>query len=140
MFVVLDTNHYRELLLGTHLSEPLNLRLSEADADAFTTIITIQEVTQGWTAEINRKKPGRDQLQAYRQYQNAIEDFSSITILPFDEEAAAAFQQLQSLRLGVGTMDLKIAAICISHASLLLTRNTVDFAQIPGLRLENWLD
>jgi tRNA(fMet)-specific endonuclease VapC len=37
-------------------------------------------------------------------------------------------------------MDLKIASIAISHDATLLTRNTVDFAQVPGLRFENWLD
>ena len=37
-------------------------------------------------------------------------------------------------------MDLKIAAICIAHDALLPTRNLVDFAKAPGLRVENWLD
>lgn len=36
-------------------------------------------------------------------------------------------------------MDLRIAAICLVHDALLLTRNTRDFA-FPGLRQENWLD
>ena len=40
----------------------------------------------------------------------------------------------------IGTLDLKIAAIAISHDALLLTRNLVDFAKVPGLRVENWLD
>lgn len=140
MFVVLDTNHYSTVLHETPLLENLNRRLAVADADAFTTIVTIQEITQGWTAEINRRKSGRDQLLAYQQFQSAIEDFASITILRFDEEAAAAFHRLQSLRLKVGTMDMKIAAICLSHDALLLTRNLKDFTKVPGLRVENWLD
>jgi predicted nucleic acid-binding protein len=37
-------------------------------------------------------------------------------------------------------MDLKIAAICLAHDSMLLTRNLSDFDGIPGLRVENWLD
>ena len=37
-------------------------------------------------------------------------------------------------------MDLKIAAIALSHAALLLSRNLVDFTRVPGLRVENWLD
>jgi hypothetical protein len=32
------------------------------------------------------------------------------------------------------------AGIAITHDATLLTRNTVDFAQVPGLRFENWLD
>jgi tRNA(fMet)-specific endonuclease VapC len=37
-------------------------------------------------------------------------------------------------------MDLKIAAICLAHDALLLTRNLVDFRRVPGLRVEDWLE
>jgi tRNA(fMet)-specific endonuclease VapC len=37
-------------------------------------------------------------------------------------------------------MDLKIASIAVSLNSVLLTANTRDFASIPGLRIENWLE
>ena len=37
-------------------------------------------------------------------------------------------------------MDPKIAAICLAHDALLLTRNLADFARVAGLRVENWLD
>ncbi|MFN0078159.1 MAG: type II toxin-antitoxin system VapC family toxin [Prosthecobacter sp.] len=37
-------------------------------------------------------------------------------------------------------MDLKIAAICLAHDAMLLTRNLSDFDQIPGLRVENRLE
>lgn len=140
MFVVLDTNHHGELVDQTALGAVLARRLAAARADAFTTIVTIQETTQGWLAEINRRTPGKEQLNAYSQFQQAVEAFADITILRFDEEAAAAFHRLQAQRLKVGTMDLKIAAICLSHDALLLTRNLVDFTKVPGLRVENWLD
>ena len=140
MFGVLDTDHYSAILHETPLMANLHSRIAQAKADVFTSIVTIQEITQGWTAEINRRKPGRDQLRAYDQFQNAIEDFASLAILRFDEDAAAAFHRLLSDRVRIGTMDLKIAAICISHSALLLTRNLTDFEKVPGLRVENWLD
>ena len=140
MFVILDTNHYRELAAQTSLGLALQQRLEEQGCDAFTTLVTIQEVTQGWLAEINRRQAGRDQLQAYKQFHLAIRSFENITLLPFDEEAAEQFHRPQALRLNVGTMDLKIAAIAMSHAALLLSRNLRDFTRVPGLRLENWLD
>lgn len=40
----------------------------------------------------------------------------------------------------IGTMDLKISAIALSHDALLLSRNLVHFQQVPGLKIENWLD
>ena len=61
-------------------------------------------------------------------------------VLPFDQEAADLFRQFQKQRIRICTMDLKIACITIAHDATLLTRNTVDFAQVPGLRFENWLD
>lgn len=139
MFVVLDTNHYGELAGDTTLGRILSQRLLEARADAFTTIITIQEVSQGWLAEINRRKAGTAQLGAYQQFSKAIAGFSHLTILPFDREAALVFHQLHSLKLKVGTMDLKIAAICISHEATLLSRNLIDFDKVPGLKVTNWL-
>ena len=48
--------------------------------------------------------------------------------------------QFQKQRVRIGTMDLKIACIVIAHDATLLTRNTVDFAQVPGRRFENRLD
>jgi len=35
---------------------------------------------------------------------------------------------------------LKIACIALVHDATLLTRNAADFAQVPGLRFENWLE
>jgi tRNA(fMet)-specific endonuclease VapC len=44
------------------------------------------------------------------------------------------------MKIRIGTMDLKIASICLAHDALLLSRNRVDFEKVPGLRVENWLD
>ena len=37
-------------------------------------------------------------------------------------------------------MDLKIAAIALVNDALLLSGNLRDFRQVPGLRVENWLE
>lgn len=140
MFAVLDTNHYVELIDGSALAENLQRHAIATAADLFTSVITMQEITQGWLAEINRRRAGPDQLNAYRQFHHNVVAFSKITVLPFDEDAVRAFAELQSRRIRIGTMDLKIAAICIAHDALLLTRNRIDFEKVPGLRFENWLD
>jgi len=57
-----------------------------------------------------------------------------------DHEAVETFNRLRDQGARVGTQDLKIAAIAFAHDARLLTRNAVDFAKVPGLRFENWLD
>lgn len=140
MFAVLDTNHFTALVAGGPLALNLNRRTIESDADLFTTVITAQEVSQGWLAVINREPAGEAQVFGYVRFQSALRDFGKITLLPFDFEAAKTFARLRKLLPRLGTMDLKIAAICINHDSLLLSRNLVDFERVPGLRVENWLD
>ena len=140
MFAVLDTNHYVALVAGGPLSEILDRKASEFEAGLFTTIITVQEIAQGWLAVVNRERAGREQVFGYARFQRSIENISKMHILPFNEEAAAIFHRLRNERVRVGTMDLKIASICLAHDATLLTRNVADFDKVPDLRVENWLD
>jgi len=89
---------------------------------------------------INRQKAGSRQVHAYSRFQHSVETVNKLPILPFDETAAQVFDELRAKRLRVGTMDLKIAAICLAHDATLLTRNVGDFRNVPGLQFENWLD
>jgi len=59
-------------------------------------------------------------------------------VLPFDEPAAIEFDAFRSQGVRIGTMDLRIAAIAVSNDLAVLTRNTVDFGQVPGLHVEDW--
>jgi tRNA(fMet)-specific endonuclease VapC len=140
VFCILDTNHYTEMIDGSSIGYTLLERANARGADFFITVITAQEVTQGWLAEINRRNAGREQLPAYWQFLHNLNAFSKMAILPFDDAAASMFSALQRQGLRVGTMDLKIAAICLAHDAIILTRNLVDFEKVPGLRVENWLD
>ena len=140
MFAVLDTNHYVALAAGGELSRGLSERAAKMDTDFFITVITPQEIAQGWLAAIHREPAGPRQVFAYRRFLHSLLGFPKLTILPFDDEAANRFTALQNQRIRIGTMDLKIAAISIAHDALLLSRNLVDFEKVPGLRVENWLD
>jgi tRNA(fMet)-specific endonuclease VapC len=140
MFAALDTNHFREVAQGADHAAAMERRATEAQLELFTTIITVQEATAGWLALINRLTAGREQIRAYERFQATITAFSKFDILPFDEDAANHFHRLQRTRVRIGTMDLKVASICLAHDTTLLTRNLVDFEKVPGLRVENWLD
>jgi tRNA(fMet)-specific endonuclease VapC len=49
------------------------------------------------------------------------------------------FLELKAQRLRVSTMDLRIASIAIANQVTLVTNNTVDFARIQNLSLEDWM-
>jgi tRNA(fMet)-specific endonuclease VapC len=66
-----------------------------------------------------------------------------VTVLDFDQACARQFGKVkgESLTKGVSIpdMDLMIAAVALVHNLTLVTNNTADFRNIPGLRLEDWL-
>ena len=140
MMVVLDTNHFRELVEDGELGRRLLSRIDDSRADVFTCIVVAEEAIRGWFAVLNREKPGHEQLDAYFELKRSIDTLSNFDVLGFDRDAADVFAKLRRQLPRVGTMDLKIAAICIAHDGLLLSRNVRDFADVPGLRFDNWLD
>lgn len=115
-------------------------RIRASGQEAVTTIVTIEEQLRGWLAEIHRLTDPRRQIPAYERLQRRIDFFAAWTVLPWDAEAADLFLDLRRQGLRNGTMDLKIACIALVHNATLLTRNTNDFAPVPGLRIEDWLD
>ena len=74
----------------------------------------------------------------------ALEMFlAPLEILPFDEAAVWAYGDLRAELEGKGTpigaLDTMIAAHALSQQSTLVTNNTREFARVPGLSLENWV-
>lgn len=60
--------------------------------------------------------------------------FASVQVLPVEAaviQKAIALRQRRKLSLG----DLLIAATALTHNLTLMTHNTVDFAQVPGLNV-----
>jgi tRNA(fMet)-specific endonuclease VapC len=92
----------------------------------------------GANAYISRAKSRRELVRGYAMLHQILVDFSAAQVLPFDDDAASTFEELRSLRVRVGTMDLRIASIALSRDLTVLTRNLVDFQQIPGLAVEDW--
>lgn len=138
--VILDTDHLSLLLLPkSDAAERMAVRLGSSHVRQLTTtIITYEEQTRGWLARIARARNPKQEIEAYRRLNQHLEDFRGLEVLDFDEEAAAAFQRLRRLKIRVGTMDLKIAAIALSQNATLLSRNRSDFGKIPGLDVEDW--
>ena len=76
---------------------------------------------------------------------HALELFlAPLTLMPFDEAAVWAYGTLRSEleRQGkqIGALDTMIGAHALSQQATLVTNNTSEFARIPGLQLDNWVD
>lgn len=48
------------------------------------------------------------------------------------------FTELKQLKIRIGTLDLRIAAITLARNAVLVTRNHQDFVKVPDLTIEDW--
>lgn len=62
--------------------------------------------------------------------------------LPFDEVDAKFYATIRhDLELKgqvIGPYDLQIAAICLRHGFVLVTKNVSEFSRVSGLMVEDW--
>jgi len=101
-------------------------------------VVTAEEMIRGRLAVLARRSEGQARVHAYVKFLETVHFFSSIPVLPFDPACEAKFQELRALGLRVGSQDLRIAATAVVYELVLVTRNKKDFAQVPGLRFEDW--
>jgi len=138
--VILDTDHVSLLEHGgSGPGRRLLERLDVVDpSEIATTVISYEEQTRGWLSYVAKARTLAAEIDAYRRLHGHLENFCRISVVDFDAAAATHFQRLAKLRLRVGTMDLKIAAIVLATNARLLTRNSVDFQKVPELRFDDW--
>ena len=110
--------------MGEDAESPLNRRFASFyPGDLAISAISFAEVALGtW----NGKPPRQDVLDAFVQV---------IPIVPFDDAAARAYAKLPFKR---ARFDRLLAAHALSIGATIATNNEADFADIPGLRIENW--
>jgi tRNA(fMet)-specific endonuclease VapC len=136
---VLDTDHMSLLEWDSAGAFRLRERLAEIDpAEVATTIVSYEEQVRGWMAYISRAKTIDQHVEGYRRLRSHLENYRQIPVLDFDRNAASRYEGLRRARIRIGAMDLKIAAIVLASDATLLSRNLVDFGQVPGLKVEDW--
>ena len=139
--IILDTDHISALQYrGSPKAFTLQARLETLSSDEIaTTVITVEEQTRGWLGLIRRHPDVHRQVAYYERLVRLFDFFTEWQILPFDPRAADEFKRLRRQGVRIGTMDLKIASIVLVHGSTLLSRNSRDFQQVPGIQVEDWL-
>jgi tRNA(fMet)-specific endonuclease VapC len=141
--ILLDSDHVSHLkyIKGNRADRLMRKLAAQPLAEVIsTTIITVEEQMRGWLASIAKERQVRRQVTPYLELTQLFEYFQVFKIVHFDEAAVDEFEKLKASKIHIGTMDLKIAAITLTHHALLLSANLRDFQQIPGLRVENWLE
>ena len=107
--------------LGHHA---LKARIAECDVGEIAiSVISFAEIAYGTYVG---KPPSEEVLEAFVR---------AIPMLPFDGTAAREYARLPFKR---ARFDRLLAAHALSIGATVVTSNEADFADVPGLRVENW--
>lgn len=104
------------------------------------TVINVEEQMTGWQLYLRRAKTDKELAAAYEKLAASVRVLSGVRILGFSEAAIARYKTLSAMKLNVGKMDLRIAAIALEEGATVITRNLRDFQRVPELICENWAD
>jgi tRNA(fMet)-specific endonuclease VapC len=136
MIYLLDTDH---VSLDQRGHSVVSARISMAGPSQVTiSLISVEEQLRGWLAVLRAAKNGDTRCAAYGRLRAAVEYFASTTLIDYDRAADNLFESLRRQGIRIGTQDLRIAAIALTHNAIVLTRNTRDFGLVPGLSIEDW--
>ena len=113
-------------------------RIAQYSETVYVGSVSFEEQMRGWMAFAAKSKSPEGYVYATEKLQELLTYYTSSSLLYFDDRAAAIFRGIKSLKPRGGTMDLRIAAIALSHGATLVTRNIRDFVGIPSLKIEDW--
>ena len=140
MKYLLDTDHLSiiQRQIGRDYIN-LSTRMGQYPLSEFAvSIVTLHEQLLGSHTYINRARNRDEVVKGYEMMARIRKDFTILPIVGFDRAAATVFDRLQSQRIQLATMDMRIAAIALSGGLILLTRNRRDFGKVLELTMEDW--
>jgi tRNA(fMet)-specific endonuclease VapC len=137
---LLDTDTLTHLQFGnSNVAE--KLRMNE-DSEFGITIVTKVEILRGRIEYLLKAEDGINLLKAQELLFRTEALLSDLLVIPVDRAASVEFDRLRTVSKfrKIGQADLLIASITLANRAVLVTRNLRHFKQIPGLRVENWVD
>ena len=136
---ILDTDAASLFLAG---NQKLIYRVTQEVPNVVTTIITVQELFNGWAGRVNDPAEVNNLVRIYCKLWQTTEFLKTIEILTFSELANTYHQRLilehKSLAKKRLEKDMRIAAIALSVGGTIITCNQKDFLQVPGIKIEDW--
>jgi tRNA(fMet)-specific endonuclease VapC len=108
-------------------------------ADMALCTVTLWEQMQGWQSSLTRARDRQQIAQAHeRLVVRLLPTWRKFTAVAMTEPAILRFENLITLKLNVGPMDLRIAAVTLESGLIVVTRNLRDFQRVPTLMVEDW--
>ena len=137
---LLDTDTLTHLHAGN--SNVTDRLKSATDVEVGITVITKVEVLRGRIDYLIKAESGESLLRAQELLFRTEELLSDLLIVPIDRAASIEFDRLRDISKfrKIGRADLLISSIVLANRATLVTRNLRHFKQIPGLKVENWVD
>jgi tRNA(fMet)-specific endonuclease VapC len=137
---LLDTDALTHLHAGN--SNVVERLKSVVDIEVGITIITKVEILRGRIDYLLKAENGANLLKAQELLFRTEALLNDLAIVPINQAASIEFERLRSVSKfrKIGRADLLIASITLANRAILVTRNLRHFKQIPGLRVENWVD
>jgi tRNA(fMet)-specific endonuclease VapC len=136
---MLDTDT-ASLLLWKNPNVTQNVQ--SAGVDVAISIVTVQELFNGWVVRINNAKNIDDLLRWYGKFSGVIQLCQKVPVLPFDQAASTQLDLLlkgnQALAKQRLQKDMRIAAIALANNATVVTCNYRDFSLVPGLSIVDW--
>jgi predicted nucleic acid-binding protein len=137
---VLDNDIYT-LYFTCESTQPILERriLSTPPEQIWISIVTAEESIRGAFKLIKDNQNSARVTLGYRFLSKTLFALRQYQILPFDEDAYAAFQTIPiEIRRSIKTRDSRIAASALSRGYTVVTRNVQHFQQVSGLVCEDW--
>jgi tRNA(fMet)-specific endonuclease VapC len=136
---ILDTDHI-SLLLGNY--PPVRDRVLKSKSECSITVISVQEIFNGWVGQLNRVENEAYKIEIYQRLHLTTQFIQQMPALNYEQTASIQYQQiikanpiLAKRRL---EKDMRIAAIALANGGTIVTRNKRDFELVPELVIEDW--
>jgi tRNA(fMet)-specific endonuclease VapC len=134
---ILDTDHVSLILQNSP-----QVIANAAKHEISVTIVTVQELFNGWVGRINHPSQVDNLPGLYYKLWTTVKFLQTIEVLNFTPEADTCLKKLLKdhppLRKKPLQKDMRIAAIALSVGATVITGNKRDFGQVPGLSIEDW--
>jgi tRNA(fMet)-specific endonuclease VapC len=138
--ILLDTDTVTHFSYG---NENVRRKIEEAgDEELAIAIIARNEILRGRAESLLKAANEEELRKAAERFQQAEELLSDFVTVGFDENSIKHFGRIRKQKnlKKMGRADMLIACIALARSAVLVTRNTKDYKDVPGLRIANWVD